>query len=57
MEGVGRGDVLAGSRMREGGRGKLLVGSALIAVRGGGRGRGLVDVAGVVLVLGARCSS
>ena len=33
------------------------MGSTLIAIRGGGRGRGLVDVVGVVLVLGACCLS
>ena len=37
------------------GRGKVLVGSALIAVHGGGHGCGLVDIVGVVLVLGTHC--
>ena len=42
--------------LRAVGQGKLLVGSALITVHGGGCGRGLVDIVGVVLVLGACCS-
>ena len=35
----------------------MFVGCALVAVRGGGRGHVLVDVVGVVLILGARCWS
>ena len=46
-----------GSGTRKGGRGKMSVGCPLIAVHGGGHRRVLVDVVGIILILGTHCSS